>query len=660
MNAPVHIRHMLTPIRVGNVELKNRVVRTAHGTDIGKFHVDENLIAYHAARAKGGVALSCLETLSVHPESSPGHLDPFDPTLIGGYRDLMRAVRPYGMRMIQQVWHGGHNAHRKDGLPPWSASDRPGLFDGIPSQPMTKGMIDFLVERFAESVAVVREGELDGVEIHCAHGYLLQQFMSPLHNRREDEYGGTFENRLRFPLEVLRAVRARVGTDIIVGVRLSPEGVEGGMTVEDVAGALQAFQAEGLIDYANISLGNYYTLHKIIGAMHEPVGYELPTTDPIGAVAKVPRIASGRFRTLEEADQVISRGEADLVGMTRAHIADPDIVRKTMAGHPEQVRPCIACNQGCVGGQKELGHLGCTVNPAVGKELTLAEDLIVKADRPRKVMVVGGGPAGLEAARVAALRGHHTILCEASADLGGGVNVAKRAPRRQVIGDIVDWMTQEVYRLGVEVRLSTYVEASDIREENPDAVVIATGSLPVVTGFQLHAPHEIPEGIDLPHVVTSTELLTGQARYPEACDAVVFDSVGHYEAIAAAEHLIENGHRVTFVTGYPSFIPKLEISFVVQPALERLARTGRFRIMTRTAIQAIGPESVTCYSLFASQQVDEIPAGLVVMVSPQPANGALRDELDDFPGTIAVVGDALSPRFLRIAIAEGHNAARTL
>ena len=654
------LRHVLSPIMIGNVEIPNRVVRTAHGTDIGQFHMDENLIAYHAARAKGGVGLSILETLSAHPQSSPGHLDMRDPDLIPGYKRLMRAVRPHGMRMLQQIWHGGHNAHTHDGSPPWSASDRPGVWDGIGAIPMTKAMIDTVVQGFADVAAIVEEGELNGVEIHGAHGYLLQQFLSPLHNKRSDDYGGSLENRMRLTLEVARAVRARVSRDFIVGIRLSPEAVPDGSTIEDCVALLTRLQDEKLIDYVSLSLGNYYAMHKIIGAMHEPVGYELATSMAIGAAANVPRIVSGRFRTLDEAEQVISRGEGDLVGMTRAHIADPDIVRKTREGRADEVRPCIACNQGCLGGKGEIGHLGCTINVAVGKELKFAEDLIERADSPRKILIVGGGPAGLEAARIAALRGHDVVLAEASPNLGGGIDIARRMPRRQTIGDLIDWLTSEVYRLGVEVRLSSYMDADDIAAERADEIILATGSLPRLDGFQLHAPSDVPSGLDLPHVVTSTELLTGAVKPAAGCDAVVFDGIGHYEAVGVTEYLIDHGHNVSFVTGHRSFAPKMEISFVVEPALERLARHGRFHLLTRSKIIAISPEAVQVAPLYAPQQIEEISARLVVMVTPNDANRGIAIALADRGIAATTVGDARSPRFLRIAISEGHHAARML
>ena len=649
------LRYVFTPIRIGPVEVQNRIVRTAHDTRFGGGTLSDDLIAYHLARAKGGVGLSILEICSVDSVHSPGPLAADHPDLVAGYRRLMEAVRPYGMRVFQQLWHGGHNAFAM-GAVPLSASDRPGVMVGVIPHAMTRLQIKEIVRRFAGAATRCQEGGLDGVEIHAAHGYLIGQFLSPLANERTDEYGGSLENRMRFLTEILCAVRATVAPALAVGVRLSPEGIKGGLGVHDIQEILTRLQDASLIDYANISYGNYYTLFKMMPTMSESVGSQLPTSVPITSIARVPTIVSGRFRTLEEADQVIHRGEASLVGMTRAHIADPDIVRKTREGREDEIRVCIACNHGCVAGVA-LGSMRCAINPAVGHEKTLAEDLIERTGKPKRVLVVGGGPAGLEAARVAALRGHKVILAEALPDLGGAINIAKAAPRRLTIGDIVEWQAREIYRLGVEVRLSTYMDGADVRAENPDVVVVATGSQPRMDGYQVFAPGERQEGVSRRHVVSSEAVILGNAL-PENGRAVVYDDVGHYEAIAVAETLISKGIAVTFVTGHNGFAPRLETSLTSEPALQRLAK-GEFRLLTRHKIVAIENDTVSISPTYASK-TERIPAGLVVLVSLNRPNRDLVDELEEFDPPLLVVGDAQSPRFLMTAIHEGHRAAREL
>ena len=309
------------------------------------------MIEYHAARARGGVGLTIVEILSVHP-SSPASLNAFDPNLPMDYEKLMAACSPPGMKMFQQIWHAGHNGSPLDGSPPWSASDIPSPQVGVVPQPMPKGQIGEIVEAYANTVKLCKDSGLDGVEIHGAHGYLPQRFLSANTNKRRDEYGGSLENRRRFLLEILRACRAHAEDGCAVGVRLAADETSGGL--------------------------------------HEPVGYELDTAEPVSrAAGKVPSIVTGRFRTLEEVDQAIRLGRADLVGMTCATIADPDLVTKTKAGQESRVRPCIACNQGCVGQLlSPLRKVGCAVNAGAGFENQWGDDRLVRTEAPKRILVI--------------------------------------------------------------------------------------------------------------------------------------------------------------------------------------------------------------------------------------------------------------------------------
>lgn len=651
------LTHVHTPINLGPIALKNRVVRTAHATNLGAGTMNDALIGYHLARAEGGVGLSIIEILSVHP-STPATLNVFIPDIGDAYRKLVAAVRPHGMKLFQQLWHGGHNALPLDGSPPWSASDVPSPTIGVTPVPMTQAMIDEIVAAYADTARKCEEWGLDGVEIHCAHGYLPAQFLSPNANRRSDGYGGSFENRLRFLREVVAAVRQAVSVNFAVGVRVAPDQSAGGIGVEDVQRAVQALEDKHLIDFVDVSLGDYHAFPKLIGGMHEPMGYEMPTSAPIARAARTPAIVTGRFRTLEEADQIIRLGDADLVALTRAHIADPQLVNKTLAGHPEQVRPCIACNQGCVGGLLgPAARMGCTVNPAIGAEDSLDDTRLTPVATPRRVLVVGGGPAGMEAARVAALRGHTVTLAEAADDLGGTLRIAARAPQRHGIADIAVWLEQEIYRLGVDVRLSSYLSADDIRSLAPDAVILATGSLPRMDGIQLSHPGEPIAGIARPHVLSSWDLLLERPPRPVK-SAVVIDDVGHYEGIAAAEHLLAQRAEVHFVTRHAAFAHQMEAALSAEPALQRFAR-GRFTLHLRTRALAIGQNDVEllpAYLPAGGPGAFRVPAERVVFISHNAPNRELASELATSGIPLQIIGDANAPRFLPVAIREGRLA----
>ncbi|TAJ74302.1 MAG: FAD-dependent oxidoreductase [Phenylobacterium sp.] len=651
------LTHVHTPIRIGAVEIKNRVVRTAHSTAIGGGTLSDDLIAYHEARAKGGVGLTVLEAMSVHP-SSISTLNIIDPSLADRYPKMMERMRPHGMRVFQQLFHAGHHGRQLDGSPPWGASDVPGSESGVPPIPMTKAMIDAVIEGYARTAAAVEGWGGEGAELHAGHGFLPQQFLSTYANVRDDDYGGGFENRARFILEALRAIRAAVSSTFVVGLRLSPDLLEGGVDVGDNLAVATMAEAAGLVDYVSVSSGTFQTMHKMIGGMHEPAGFELVTTAPITRPLTVPTMAIGRFRTLEEADQAIRAGEADLIGMVRATVADPDLVRKSLEGRPEEVRPCIACNQGCIGQLLAPPHrMGCAVNPAVGYELKLGDDRLQPAPTPLKVLVIGGGPAGMEAARVAALRGHKVVLAEAEPNLGGTVKLAGAAPHRGGIRDITFWMQDEIFRLGVEVRTGAYMELDDILAEVPDRVIVATGSTPRLDGVQASNPGEIVQGIDRPNVLSSNDLFLAGSRDPGR-SAVVIDDLGHYEAVAAAEHLVAKGVDVAFVTRHIAFAPLVESALMTAPALQRLDQ-GHFTLHTRTRAISVEPDGVVVgptYLPMGSNRTVKLPADTVVFVSTNRPNRGLYDELVAAGVDARVVGDANAPRFIPTAIREGHVA----
>jgi len=622
----VALEHVLAPMTIKGVELRNRVVRTAHGTNIGRGRIDDDLVAYHVARGRGGVGLSILEAASVH-RTDTGTLRTHDRSSIHGFRRLMEAIRPTGMRMFHQLGHLGHDGvPMDDGVQPWSASPVRSPSHGWVAHEMTVAEIEEIVGCFARAAAWGREGGLDGVEIHAAHGYLLQEFQSPVTNLRTDRYGGSVANRMRFTLEVLAAVRAAVGDDHVVGVRTGADATDDGVDAEDCAELVRVIEAAGLVDYVNVTFGSCRRPHKIIGAMHEPTGYELPTSEVVTKATRLPTLVTGRFRTLAEADAVIASGLADLVGMTRAHIADPDLVRRTVAGRADEVRPCIACNQGCVGGLS-LGRLGCAVNADVGFERE-HEHAYDRVATPRDVLVVGGGPAGLEAARVAAVRGHRVVLCEAGPELGGNIAASRRFPHHALIGDGIDWLAAELVRLDVEVRLSTHVDPALAAALAPDAVVLATGARPLAAGAQW----------------TSVDVAR-MDRPPEGVASVVIDDrFGGYEVIGVAERLVEWGIDVTVVTPFPTLAPRLVRELVLVPALERLERApGALRVVTGADPSAPLP-----------------PADAVVLVAKEPAPAALDLERLDPRPVVHVVGDAAEPGHLWAAVRSGNAAGRAL
>lgn len=643
------LQKVFEPLAIGPVTIPNRVVRTAHGGLEMSPRMTDDYIAYHARRGKGGCGLTILGAASVHPSSMLYPYALFYDGIVDDYRRLMARCEPTGMKVFQQLWHGGNLYPAADGGPPWAVSDITGM-TGVTGLRMTGAMIEEVIGAYVQCAINARDGGLHGIEFHAAHGYLPQQFLSPAWNDRTDEWGGPFENRVRFILEVLRQIRGAVGSDIAVGIRLAASDMPGGVDVALNRQVLQAVQAEGLIDYVNISRGDYYRMDTMVGAMQNPTGYEIPSSGEIAADATVPRLVAGRFRTLDDVEQLLRDGTADMVSMVRAQIADPDLVNKTREGRALEVRPCIGCNQHFRG-----GRWGCAVNAAAGIEAGYDEDFIGRTEAPKKVLVIGGGPGGMEAARVAALKGHNVVLCEASPELGGMLNVAKRAPHSAGHGDIALWLEQEIYRLGVDVRLNTYVEAGDVEAEGADHVIVATGSVPRLNGQQHTFPTQRVPGTEQSHVVSTTELLREARDWGKA--ALVLDTVGDYEGLAAVEHLLTKGLKVTYVTANAALAPRSERTL---PAWERFLQLGEFEVLTYHHLTEIGQGEATVRPyLGAMQQVRKVPADTVVLITPNQPLRELAEALAGH-GNVALVGDARQPRDLLKAIWEGHAAARAI
>jgi 2,4-dienoyl-CoA reductase-like NADH-dependent reductase (Old Yellow Enzyme family)/NADPH-dependent 2,4-dienoyl-CoA reductase/sulfur reductase-like enzyme len=652
------LTRIFEPLAIRGVIIPNRIVRTGHLTKLAIGGVSDELIAYHLARARGGVGLSVLEACAVHPSSALA-MTSFDDSVIDGYRRLADAVRPHGMRLFQQLWHGGHVYNPPGGGPPRGASDVPSPISGIPPVPLTRDEIGELVEAYAAAARRAVAGGLDGIEVHAGHGYLLHQFLSKLTNNRTDEYGGALVARMRFLVEVLEAVRGAVGEEVPVGVRVGAGQVSGDLGEADVAEVSRRLVELGLVDFLNVTSGDYYRMHQMMGGMDRPAGYMLPSSGAVTAeVRSVPRIVTGRFRTLEEADQVLRDGVADLVSMVRAHIADPDLVAKSRAGRPMSVRPCIGCNQGCIARTSGVdARMACTVNPAVGFESTLDERLIGRTSRPRYVLVVGGGPAGMEAARTARLRGHDVTLWEAAGELGGQLNVARRAPKMQGLDDILEWLRSQVRELGVTVRTSRFAEVADVLAAGPDVVIVATGAEPDLSGRLIAAPGTPVEGVDLPHVLSSVDLLAGAYPVPGS-RAVVYDDLGQYEAVAVVEALLARDVDVTALTRHAGFGGYVDAAMRLQPALERFAAyPAQFRVLPWAQPLSITPTDVVV--AIAGTGVEKVAADTVVMVTRKTSRRELAD-LANGVTDVRVVGDALSGRDLQVAIREGHLAGRTI
>ncbi|MFI5045967.1 MAG: FAD-dependent oxidoreductase [Acidimicrobiia bacterium] len=656
--------NVFEPIQVGGVTIPNRIVRTAHSTNL-RFPTREDpytgLVAYHEARARGGVGMSILEASSVHANAWQGHILLYSEDVVWGLERIAEASHKHGMKVFQQLWHGGHTAPDLQGHSNWSASDVPHPVAGNVPIPMTKAMIGEMVGAYASAARRVKEAGLDGCEVHAAHGYLPAQFFSASLNRRTDEYGGPLENRIRFFVEIMDAIRSEVGSDFPVGVRIvADEEYEGGMRTEDAVELAKLLEPH--IDFMNISVGSYYRFYKMLSPMDDPLGYELPKTGTVARAVDVPTIVTGRIMTLDHASRIIADGVADMVSMVRALIADPELVVKTREGRAAEVRPCIGSSQGCVG--QEDPHVACVVNVSAGYEAEVPMQ-IGRAKTSKRFLVVGGGPAGLEAARTLALGGHEVVLAEMTRQLGGQAAIAAAAPHRADFGAITRWLEDEIGRLGVTVKLRTFVDPDLVEELAPDAVIVATGSTPRRDGFQSVRPAQRLQGVDLPHVYTSWDVLGFGGRATIGEHAVVFDDTGSYEMICVADALLDAGSSVTMVTRFDRFPARVAgsntmVDMTALPARERLLADDRFTLITDSYAVEITPTDVEVKLIHPTATTSKrLPADAVVMIGYNHPNRELAEALGE-SRPVYVIGDATGARTLRGAIREGTMVARAL
>jgi 2,4-dienoyl-CoA reductase-like NADH-dependent reductase (Old Yellow Enzyme family) len=655
--SPEDLDLVFSPLQIGNVRLRNRIVRAPHGTGLSRGRMTDELLAYHVARARGGVALSFTEAGQVH-WSSPGFLDLSTDEIVEDLHKIAEASHAEGMALFQQLMHGGATTAPHDGSAPWAASAVVDPILSVQARPVSKGMIDELIAGFADAARRIKAAGLDGVEVHGGHGYIFSSFLDPRTNQRTDEYGGDIDGRMRFLLEVMTAIRAEVGPDFVMGVRLSPDGPEGHASVEDVNHVVSVLEHRGLLDYVNASWGSHYKRAKLIGTTREPRGYMLPVVSQITHKTSLPTMVTGRVLSLSDVARILRSGDADMVSMVRALIADPDLITKTRRGDVASVRPCISCNQACAGGLNTRGRLGCVVNVGAGREETMGDQVLRPTSAAKHLLVVGGGPAGLEAARVAAKMGHRVTLVEASDALGGQLKLVRASPSRADVWALVPYYQHELERLGVDVRLGTRIDSPEQAQDyRADWIVVATGAQPRRDGHQAWRPGQPPVGIENVTVLTGWDVLSGA---PVEGPVLLVDDIGHYESIDVAEYLVHAGHRVHHVTRFHALGMQIPLSYEYAAAahLEELSKFDH-QFYSRSVVLEVGPGTATIAPLDAQHRLTPLAVNNFVFMSGHLPDYPLIEAFEGL-SNVTVVGDAVAPRTLEPAITEGALAPAAL
>lgn len=647
-------QHLLDPIQIGPKTIRNRVLVTAHVPGLETDGMaSAAFIAYQQTRARGGAGLQISGSASVHATGSVGagrSLNNTKPEVVEGYKRLAEAIHGEGGRFLVQLGHAAASVNDQDAdRPLWAPSAVPSQLVREMPEVMTRPMIEEIIEAYAVAAARVKVGGLDGVEILGAFGQLPAAFLSPLTNKRDDDYGGSPENRMRFLLELIDAVRAAAGPELIVGLRMpGDERTEGGLSQADMEAFAPKFTASGKLDYLNVVAGTNY--NRIMRMEHwpptpAPHGLYVPLAAAIKARVDVPVFTSGRVTDPALAEDILAKGHADMVGMTRAHIADPNLVRKVAENRVGDVRPCVGANL-CIANATEGKTIRCLHNPEAARELEWGAQHV--ADAAKRVAVVGGGPAGLEAARVAAERGHQVVLFEAGADLGGQFSLWAKAPQTKEFSRSVQWFERQLTQLQVQVRRNTPVTAEMIGDLDVDCIILATGSQPV-------EPPPI-EGLD-PSSIGLASPWDILQNPPSGQHILIIDEGGGRAGLSAADLALDQNQVTVVSTDFT--VGEVVNPNIRTPLYKRLLGGDVALRSCEDVVRADGKTVVT-RNIYSGQEAQVEAVDTVVNWRGNQVVNPLSEVIERHGIPLKVIGDCRAPRHVHTAIAEGALAGRSV
>ena len=645
--------NLLEPIELGATRIRNRIFNPPHGTTLGRRgQVSDDLVAYHLTRARGGVGLIIMESMTVHP--SYGFEEAFlyagSDRIVAGLNRIAEACRAEETPVFGQLFHAGRGVRLShDGSKPlsYSASDVPDERYRVVPVPMPNDMVWELIESYVDAAGRLAEAGLDGVEILASMGYLIAQFLNPATNRREDEFGGDLENRMRFLREILARTRERIGGRTL-GVRITlDEKTENGLPAEDMLQVCRRLEADDLVDYFSVISGSSAAPEgwvHVFPPMAVPQGFVVDDAARLKQAVARPVLVAGRINQPQLASQVLADGKADMIGLARALITDPEFVNKVAAGRAEDIRACIGCNQACVGHRLAHFPVSCIQNPLSGREHRLG--VMQAAEAGKSVLIIGGGPAGMKAAVIAAERGHRVQLHEKTARLGGQVCLAESLPGRAEFGGVTTNLRHELDRAGVDIRLNSDLDADALQSLNPGHVILATGA-------HSRLPEVEVEGVDL---IDAWALLRGEAR--AGSNVVVADWSCDWSGLGIAEKLARDGHYVRLLSG----------GSVAGESIQGIVRDHWIGVLHALGVEMIpyarfygaldgsayfqhmtGGEAIVC------ERVDTV----VSCYAPQSSRDCdWVDGLADIG--VTRIGDAVAPRSVEEAVLDGFNAAWNL
>ncbi len=639
---------LFEPGRIGKLRLKNRIVMSAMG--IGGLaepqgRLGKRAIDYYAARAKGGVGLITTGAARVDQKIDPSgatFLGADDPVYIAGLSELADAVHDYGAKIVVQLTAGRGRLAQKESIEKYGAvapSPLPCFFNSkVITRELTAKEIESLVEAFGSAARILQIAGIDGVELHAHDGYLLDQFQTPLWNHRRDKYGGDWEGRMRFPREIIAAIKRAAGEDfpIIYCFGLTHY-LEGGRGVEEGLEIARALETAG-VDAFHIDAGCYETRYWALPPPTQPPGCMVDLAALTKKALKVPVTAGGRLGYPQLAESILQEGKADFVALGRPLLADPDWPNKIREGRPEEIRPCIGCFEGCITRIYEKKYLSCAVNPATGME----RDFVIEpAPKVKNVLIVGGGPAGMEAAKVAALRGHRVTVWEKEKALGGSLLPASSPDFKKDFKDWIRYQAGQLEKLGVAVEFSKPATQTQILQLKPDVLFVATGSLPMIP--------EIP-GVKKEKVVTAIDILLGKKRAGKSAVIIGGGLIGCETAL----YLSREGKGVTLIEILSDIAGDVFIS--TQQHMKKLLADVGAKVLTETRVLEIREEGALISDQHGQRSL--LAADSIILAVGMRAGGMGFDEIESQIPEVYAIGDCVTPRRVIHAIWEGFRLAR--
>jgi mycofactocin system FadH/OYE family oxidoreductase 2 len=646
--------HLFSSLKLGNVEIPNRICFLAHRTNFGKRgRLTDRHIAYYRRRAQGECGLIIVGELSIHPDDRPwdSMIEVYNSDAVKDFHKLTNAVHEHGTSIFAQLNHHGFQSSglvtRKEIWGPSAISD---IVFGETAKPMEPEDLETLIDSFAEAARIARNGGFDGLEIDMGPESLLRQFLSPLSNHRQDEYGGNLENQMRLPLQVLQRVRRAVGEDFTVGIRLCvDEKFWGAITPNESQQFAERFASEGLADFIEVSVGTYYNLHLFMASMHTPLGFAIEAAERIKKIINLPIIASHQINIPSMANEILKNGQADAVGMIRNLICDPDGPKKAREGKVNDIRYCVRDNKGCLGRVNRSKTLGCIQNPEVGNEPIDEKPSFTPALLKKRIMVIGAGPAGLEAARTARERGHEVVIYEKETWIGGQINLIKKRPGRQGMEAVILYLRHMLEKLQVPIITGTEVTAALVFKENPDAVIVATGSRP--------RERPVPGRYGPPIVLNVWEVLTGDFSVGER--VLFVDENGGHHAAATVELLADQGKKVHMVTS--DLFVGIELASIGDLYLtrQRLLQKG-VTFATDLVIDEIVVNRVKGRDIYTNRPIVFEGYDTIIIDMGNVVNDQIYQELKGRVKELYRAGDCVAPRGIDMAILEGRRSGESL